>query len=100
MILMIQLIYKSINQGEYNMRCDKTGLSEEDWMTIFDIINVYDPGDIAHVYPNMATPEFLQNVNRVFHTVQKHIERIKGPGMPAGGFPSNNPQDQQWLHDS
>ena len=44
--------------------------------TIFDVINVYDPGDIAHVYPEMGTPEFVQQVTDVFRKMERVIERV------------------------
>lgn len=57
------------------MRCDKTGLTDKDWRTILDVINVYDANDIAHVYPEMGTPEFFQDVTTAFVAVLKHMER-------------------------
>lgn len=44
--------------------------------TIFDVINVYDPNDIAHVYPEMGTPEFVQQVTDVFRKMERVIERV------------------------
>ena len=35
-------------------RCDKTGLTDKDFKTILDVLNVFDPGDIAHIYPKMG----------------------------------------------
>ena len=58
------------------MRCSKTGLSKKDWKTILDIINVYDPNDIIHVYPEMGTPEYMQDVHETFKLVLKHCERL------------------------
>ena len=58
------------------MRCNKTGLSKKDWKTILDIVNVFDPNDIAHVYPEMGTPEYMQDVHETFKIVLKHWERI------------------------
>ena len=57
------------------MKCDKTGLSEKDWKTILDVINVFDPNDIAHVYPNMGSPEFVQDVEQAFKAVLAHVNR-------------------------
>lgn len=57
------------------MRCDKTGLTDKDWRTILDVINVFDSNDIAHVYPQMGSPEFLQDVNSAFKAVLAHVER-------------------------
>lgn len=56
------------------MRCNKTGLTDNNWKTILDVINVYDPNDIAHVYPDMATPEFMQDVNSAFKAVLSHVK--------------------------
>lgn len=65
------------------MRCDKTGLSDKDWKTILDVLNVYDPNDIAHVYPEMGSPEFTQDVTEAFKAVLAHVERINH-GSTAG----------------
>ena len=60
--------------------CDKTGLSDKDWRTILDVVNVFDPNDIAHVYPEMGTPEFTQDVTEAFKAVLAHVERLNhGP---------------------
>ena len=73
------------------MRCNKTGLTDNDRATILDIINVVDPNDIAHVYPAMGTPEFMQDVKSVFKTVLAHVERnniqkkIGGEKVPQYG---------------
>ena len=58
------------------MYCDKTGLSDKDWKTILDVLNVYDPNDIMNVYPEMGTPEFVRDVTDAFHKVRKHVQRI------------------------
>jgi len=58
------------------MRCSKTGLNKKDWKTILDIINVFDPNDIMHVYPEMGTPEYMQDVHETFKLVLKHCERL------------------------
>ena len=57
------------------MRCNKTGLTNKDWKTLLDVINVYDPNDIAHVYPEMASPEFMQDVQTAFKAVLAHVQR-------------------------
>lgn len=58
------------------MRCSKTGLTDKDFKTILDVVNVFDPNDIANVYPEMATPEFMQDVQSAFKAVLAHVERI------------------------
>jgi hypothetical protein len=104
------------------MRCDKTGLSNKDWTTILDVINVYDPSDIVHVYPEMGSPEFVQDVQSAFKAVLAHVERL-GLSKTQGGesVPHYGPETikkdhvksvqpaavdhmslayQQWLHDA
>jgi len=84
-------------------RCSKTGLTDKDWRTILDVLNVYDANDIAHIYPKMGTPEFLQDVQSAFKAVLAQVDRINH-GPTAG--PNTAPVDtmsleyQQWLHDS
>ena len=58
------------------MQCNKTGLTDNEWKTILDVLNVYDPNDIMHVYPEMGSPEFVQDVTSAFHKVRKHVLRI------------------------
>ena len=58
------------------MQCNKTGLTDNNWKTILDVLNVYDPSDISHVYPEMGSREFVQDVTSAFHKVRKHVQRI------------------------
>lgn len=111
------------NTREKNMmRCSKTGLTETDWSTVLDIVNVFDPNDIAHVYPEMSSPEFMQDVKSAFKAVLAHVEHnnmqksLGGRKIPQYG-PETIKKDhvksvrtaavdhmslayQQWLHDS
>ena len=57
------------------MQCNKTGLTDRDWKTILDVLNVYDPNDIMHVYPEMGSPEFIQDVSQAFQKVRKHVQK-------------------------
>ena len=103
------------------MRCDKTGLSDRDWTTILDVVNVFDPNDIAHVYPAMGSPEFMQDVQSAFKAVLAHVERLNLPKTQGGmDVPHYGPEAikkdhvksvrpavdhmtlayQQWVHDS
>ena len=41
---------------------------------IFDVLNVYDPNDIKHVYPEMGTEEFMLEVNALW---KKVLDMIK-----------------------
>lgn len=41
-------------------------LTIEDLKIIFDVLNVYDPNDIQHVYPEMGEEEFLDGVKQAW----------------------------------
>tara|TARA_B100000035_G_C20849131_1_gene486628 strand:- start:176 stop:502 length:327 start_codon:yes stop_codon:yes gene_type:complete len=58
-------------------RCDKTGLTDKDFKTILDVLNVYDPNDIIDHIPAMGTPEFMQDVQSAFKAVLAHVNRTK-----------------------
>ena len=59
------------------MRCSKTGLTDQDFKTILDVLNVYDPNDIIEHIPEMASPEFMQDVQSAFKAVLAHVNRSK-----------------------
>ena len=44
----------------------RNSITLEEFKTLLDVVNVYDPNDIAHVYPEMGSPEFMQDVRTVF----------------------------------
>lgn len=46
-------------------------LNIKDFEVIFDVLNVYDPNDISHVYPEMGTKEFMDDVLIVWEKVLK-----------------------------
>ena len=58
-------------------RCNKTGLTDQDFRTILDVLNMYDPNDVIEQVPQMATPDFMQEVQSAFKAVLAHVNRIK-----------------------
>ena len=58
-------------------RCSKTGLTDQDFKTILDVLNMYDPNDVIETVPQMATPEFMQQVQLAFKAVLAHVNRTK-----------------------
>jgi hypothetical protein len=44
-------------------------LTKEDLQVIFDVLNVYDPNDISHVYPKMGEEEFLDGVHTAWRKI-------------------------------
>ena len=47
----------------------KHELNLTDLEVIFDILNVYDPNDISHVYPEMGEEKFLRDTNNAWQKV-------------------------------
>jgi|TARA_R110000851_G_scaffold36146_3_gene94567 hypothetical protein len=50
-------------------------LSNGDLKVILDILNVYDPNDIKHVYSAMGSQEFLVEVNETFQKVLSFVKK-------------------------
>ena len=44
-------------------------LTKKDLEVIFDVLNVYDPNDISHVYPEMGEKDFMHDVLIVWDKV-------------------------------
>lgn len=59
------------------MKCNKTGLTDKDFKTILDVLNVFDPKDIVDHIPSMGTSEFMRDVNVAFRAVVSHVNRTK-----------------------
>ena len=51
-------------------------LSKQDLEVIFDVMNVYDPNDISHVYPEMGSDEFVQQVGEAW---RKLLDMVSEP---------------------
>ena len=58
-------------------------LTNKELKVILDVINVYDPEEIKHVCPAMATHEFLNEVRETFqkvlHLVKKGVDLVEKP---------------------
>ena len=76
------------------MRCDKTGLTDKDFKTILDVLNVYDPNDIIDHIPEMGSAEFMQDVQSAFKAVLAHVNRSKY-GSDLGAFAGSSDLDEQ-----
>ena len=59
------------------MTMDKIKLNQTDLEVIFDVLNVYEPQDISHVYPEMATDEFMKDVNSAWKKVLDILKQNK-----------------------
>ena len=51
-------------------------LSRQDLEVIFDVLNVYDPNDISHVYPEMGSEEFVKQVGSAW---RKLLDMVSEP---------------------
>ena len=50
-------------------------LTPEDLKVILDVLNVYDPNDIKHVYSAMGSQEFISEVNDTFQKVLTFVKK-------------------------
>lgn len=54
-------------------------LNKHDLKVIFDVLNVYDPNDIQHVYPEMGEKEFLDDVRIAWEKVLAILQEEEKP---------------------
>lgn len=52
-------------------------LTEKELKAVFDVVNVYEPEDISHVYPEMATDEFMEDIKSAWKKILKNLDTIK-----------------------
>jgi len=48
-------------------------LTEQELKAVFDVVNVYEPKDISHVYPEMGSDQFMQHVNSAWKKLRKML---------------------------
>ena len=64
---------KMITRGQNKM----DNLTEQELKAVFDVVNVFEPEDISHVYPEMATEEFMMDVLSAWKKMLKNLDTIK-----------------------
>ena len=52
-------------------------LTEEELKAVFDVVNVFELEDISHVYPEMATDEFMMNVLSAWKKILKSLDNTQ-----------------------
>lgn len=52
-------------------------LTEQELKAVFDVVNVYEPEDISHVYPEMASDEFMKDVSSAWKKLKEMLDNIK-----------------------
>jgi uncharacterized protein YjgD (DUF1641 family) len=61
-------------------------LTEKDLGIIFDVLNVYEPNDISHVYPEMATNEFMKDLNSTWKKVLNIVRNADKANTISKGY--------------
>ena len=74
-----------------------TELNEKDFKVILDVLNVYDPNDIDHVYPEMGSKEFLGEVQEAWKKVLKIVELNNQCGRAGLGANTSNKQIEAYC---
>ncbi len=64
----------------------KNELTLKDLEVIFDVLNVFDPNDISHVYPEMGTNQFMKDVNSTWKKVLDIIKDADDPNTISQGY--------------
>jgi len=67
-------------------------LTDRDIQVIFDVLNVYDPDDISHVYPEMGEEKFMREVQEVWLKVlniMKGKDHYNFKHLPADDYTSD-----------
>ena len=65
---------------------DKIKLNQTDLEVIFDVLNVFDPNDISHVYPEMGEEQFMKDVNSTWKKVLEIIRHSDDPNTISKGY--------------
>lgn len=52
-------------------------LTKKELKAVFDVVNVFEPEDISHVYPEMATDEFMVNVSSAWKKILKSLDNTQ-----------------------
>ncbi len=52
----------------------KDQFNKDELEVIFDVLNVYDPDDISHVYPAMGHQQFKDDVNKLWGKILKMLD--------------------------
>ncbi len=65
---------------------DKIKLNQTDLEVIFDVLNVFDPNDISHVYPEMGEEQFMRDVNSTWKKVLDIIRHLDDPNTISKGY--------------
>ena len=65
---------------------DKIKLNQTDLEVIFDVLNVFEPEDISHVYPEMGEEQFMRDLNSTWKKVLNIIRHSDDPNTISRGY--------------
>ena len=51
-------------------------LTEKELKAVFDVVNVFEPEDISHVYPEMASDKFMEDIKSAWKKILKNLDSI------------------------
>ena len=52
-------------------------LTEQELKAVFDVLNVYEPQDISHIYPEMATEDFCGDVLSAWRKILNELDNTE-----------------------
>ena len=52
-------------------------LTKQELKAVFDVLNVYEPQDISHVYPEMATEDFCGDVLSAWRKILNKLDNTE-----------------------
>ena len=52
-------------------------LTKQELKAVFDVLNVYEPQDISHIYPEMATEDFCGDVLSAWRKILNELDNTE-----------------------
>ena len=52
-------------------------LTEQELKAVFDVVNVFEPEDISHVYPEMASDEFMEDIKSAWKKILNNLDNTE-----------------------
>ena len=75
-----------ISELSVHQQNEESKINIKDFEVIFDVLNVFDPNDISHVYPEMGTNQFMKDVNSTWKKVLDIIKNADDPNTISKGY--------------
>jgi len=52
-------------------------LTEQELKAVFDVVNVFEPEDISHVYPEMGEEQFMMDVLSAWKKLKEMLDNTE-----------------------